>query len=166
MSFNDVLEWIGSSAIGTAFAQSTWLFPAAETVHVITITLVVGTVMVADLRLLNWTDRDHKLDVILRDTLPWTWGAYALAVVSGLLMFSSGPAKYVGNIYFIVKMILMVAAGINMVVFHRFTQSRAKSHEGTARAGRDAAYLAGGISIALWIGVVLAGRWIGFTAGT
>lgn len=164
MALNNLLDWLGNSTVGTAVAESTWMFPAAETVHVITITLVVGTVMVADLRLLNWTDRGHRIDAILRDALPWTWGAFALALVSGLIMFSSAPVKYVGNTYFLIKMTLMAAAGINMAIFHLVTQRGLSGGEDATTAHPKGAYLAGALSLAFWIGIVLAGRWIGFSS--
>lgn len=164
MALNNLPDWLENSTIGTAVAESTWMFPAAETVHVISITLVVGTVMVADLRLLNWTDRGHRIDAILRDALPWTWAAFVLALISGLIMFSSAPAKYLGNTYFLIKMALMAAAGINMAIFHLFTQ-KGPSIGGDATAAHPrGAILAGALSLVLWISIVLAGRWIGFSS--
>lgn len=156
-----LLKWLETSAVGTAVAQSAWLFPAVETIHVIALTLVVGSIAIIDLRLLHRSWRGRAVTEIARDTLPWTWASFAIAVTSGFLMFTSAATKYAVDTPFRLKMVLVLLAGANMLVFHRFTYRGVAAWDtGTPPL---AAKIAGGLSLLFWIGVVACGRWVGFT---
>ena len=98
---------------------------------------------------------------LAEETLPWTWSAFIVAVMSGALMFSSAAVKYYGNIPFRIKLVLLAMAGINMVVFHltAFRMVHAWNH---AVPTPIAARVAASLSLLFWAGVVFAGRWIGF----
>jgi hypothetical protein len=93
--------------------------------------------------------------------LPWTWTAFAIAALAGMLMFSSKALTYYGDIPFRLKMVCLLLAGINMVMFHWL----GTRHLDTWDRGRPprAARFAGGASLLLWTTIVAAGRWIGFT---
>ena len=156
-----VFSWLENTQIATAIRESTWLFPTIETVHVFAIVLVVGTVMIVDLRLLNVSSRARSVTELTREVLPWTWAAFALAALSGGLLFTSSALKYVNNLPFRFKMLLLLLAGVNMVVFHRLTS---RSIAGWDRSVPPTqARVAGGLSLLLWFGVISLGRWIGFT---
>ncbi len=94
--------------------------------------------------------------------LPLTWGAFAAALTSGSLLFISNATKYLGNGYFVAKILLIGAAGLNMAIFHGISAKDLPRWENEARLPLPAR-LAGGLSILLWISVVTCGRWIGFT---
>ncbi len=151
-----------ATPLGTAVRESTWLFPTIETLHVLSITLVVGTIMIVDLRLINVTSRHRAVSELMRETLPWTWTAFVCAVITGSMLFSSSAVKYSGNGPFECKMLLLLAAGINMAVFHLGTYRTVAGwdREVTTPTG---ARIAGGLSLAIWVTVVALGRWIGFT---
>jgi hypothetical protein len=156
-----VFSWLESTEIATAIRESTWLFPTIETVHVFAIVLVVGSVMIVDLRLLNVASRERSVTDLTREVLPWTWAAFALAALSGGLLFTSSAMKYVNNLPFRFKMVLLLLAGVNMLVFHRLTS---RSIAGWDRSiPPTPARVAGGLSLLLWFGVISLGRWIGFT---
>jgi hypothetical protein len=94
--------------------------------------------------------------------LPWTWGAFGLAAISGTLMFISQPQTYLGNVAFRIKFALMFMAGVNMLVFQLITSRDAAKWDRDAAAplaGRIAATL----SLVFWIAIVFFGRRIGFT---
>jgi hypothetical protein len=94
--------------------------------------------------------------------LPLTWSAFAVAVASGSLLFISNATKYLENGYFVAKILLICAAGLNMVVFH-FISARDLPKWEKEKTLPFSARLAGGLSILLWVSVVTCGRWIGFT---
>ncbi len=85
-----------------------------------------------------------------------------LAVASGSLMFISNATKYLGNGYFVAKLLLIGAAGVNMAVFHAVS-ARDLPRWDNESAPPLRARLVGGLSIFLWIAVVACGRWVGFT---
>ena len=138
------------------------LFPLIESVHVLAICLVVGSIMAVDLRLLGLASVKRPSARVTRGILPLTWGAFAVAVASGFLMFMSNATKYLGNGYFVAKLCLIAAAGVNMLIFHLISARHQPRWDNQARPPLTAR-LAGGLSMLLWIAVVACGRWIGFT---
>src|SRR4030081_2520794 len=123
MSIVSIATWLEATAPARAIAHSGWMFPAAETVHVIAIALVVGSIAVLDLRLLGVSWKRRPVTDIARDVLPCTWAAFAIAAVAGSLMFVSAAVKYATDLPFQLKMLLLLFAGANMLVFHHFTYS-------------------------------------------
>jgi hypothetical protein len=156
------LNWLESSQLAEFIRESEWAFPAIESVHVIALALVVGTIAIVDLRLLGLASTSRPYAELSREVLPWTWVSFALAVISGSLMFISQPIGYFGNPAFRIKVLLLCLAGINMLVFQFITgrgASRWRGEDAVPLSGKIAASL----SLALWITVVFLGRWIGFT---
>jgi hypothetical protein len=158
MSLTDVLTALQTLPLSTAIAESDWLFPMIESLHVIAITLVVGSIIVVDLRLIGVAATNRPLAAFTAQFLPITWSAFALAALTGSLMFLAKPVSYVGNVFFLSKLALLLAAGLNMSAFHLFVERRA--HQGQALV---ATRVFGLTSLTIWIGVVALGRWIGFT---
>jgi hypothetical protein len=138
-----------------------WLFPIVETLHVISLAMVFGSVIMVDLRLLGATSRNSAVSRLSSEVLPYTWGAFICAAVTGTLLFVSKAHVYFYNLQFQLKFLCMFLAGVNMAVFH-FGPYRHVLEWDQIRPPR-AARLGGALSIALWIGVIFFGRWIGFT---
>jgi hypothetical protein len=161
MSTLDLMHSLEQLPFAQAIAESTWLFPFFETVHVLALTLVVGSVAMMDLRLLGIGSRDRSITELTRSVLPWTWAAFATAATCGLLLFSSKAATYYVNIPFRIKIVCLLFAGVNMLVFHFVTARNVAAWD----SGRtpSAARVAGVVSLLLWVVIVATGRWIGFT---
>ncbi len=142
-----------------------WMFPALETVHVFSLVAVLGAIAVVDWRLLGFASKDNSVTFLSRQALPFTWIGFVLAVASGSLMFLGQVGEYATNPAFQLKLLLIVAAGANMLLFHFLTW---KSVGGWDQHSPPplAAKLAGGLSLAFWIGVIACGRWIAFTHGS
>jgi hypothetical protein len=158
MSLTDILTALQALPLSTAIAESDWLFPTIESLHVIAITLVVGSIIVVDLRLIGVAAKTRPLATFTAQFLPITWSAFILAALTGSLMFLAKPVSYVGNVFFLSKLALLLAAGLNMGAFHLFVERRAR--QGQALGATRAFGLS---SLTIWIGVVALGRWIGFT---
>ncbi len=158
----DIIGFLEDSGLADAIRENDLLFPLIESVHVLAICLVVGSIMAVDLRLLGLASVKRPVSDFTRGILPLTWGAFAVAVASGFLMFMSNATKYLGNGFFVAKLLLIAAAGVNMLVFHFLSASNQTRWDNQARPPLSAR-LAGGISMLLWIAVVACGRWIGFT---
>jgi hypothetical protein len=161
MALEQVLTRLQDLSLPTQIRESDWLFPTIETVHVFALVLVVGTIMTVDLRLLGLTNKERPFSQVASEMLPWTWTAFAIAAIAGMLMFSSKALIYYSNIPFRLKMLCLLLAGINMVMFHWLGTHRLADWD-RGRPPR-AARLAGGASLLLWTTIVAAGRWIGFT---
>lgn len=161
--FDELLSAITGTPVGIFMSQNEIAFPVAESIHVIGVALVFGTISIVDLRLLGVLRGGSSVKEITKDLLPWTWIGFALAVLTGLLMFSSNAPSYWANTPFKLKMVALALAGINMVIFELITARSMErwDHDGIARPNSVRA--AGLLSLTFWIGVVVLGRWIGFT---
>ncbi len=139
-----------------------WLFPIVETLHVISLAMVFGSIVMVDLRLVGAASRNSTVSKLSSEVLPYTWGAFICAIVTGTLLFVSKAHVYFHNLQFQLKFLCMFLAGVNMLVFH-FGSYRHVLEWDERYPPPHAARLAGALSITLWIGVIFFGRWIGFT---
>jgi hypothetical protein len=158
-----LLGWLQTTPIASAIAENEILFPWIESVHVLAIVLVVGTISIVDLRLLGIASRDLTVRRVIRDVIPYTWGAFAVAGLTGLLMFSSDAVHYGHNRLFQGKLVLLALAGLNMGVFHLIGVRDIERWDEEGANTPIAAKAAATVSLLLWIGVVALGRGIGFT---
>jgi hypothetical protein len=157
-----ILKWLETTPLSVFILESEWAFPTIESVHVIAITLVVGTISVVDLRLLGFASTKRGFTELSREVLPWTWLAFTVAVSAGLLLFISHATEYFSNTAFQIKLMFILLAGLNMIYFHVFT-CRSLPEWDRNSAVPLGGRIAGGISLACWIAVVGFGRWIGFS---
>jgi hypothetical protein len=162
MVIPEILAWIENTPLATAIRQSTWLFPAIETIHVLATVIVVGSVSMLDLRLLDIAWRNFSIREVHEDVLPWTWTSFGIAAIAGSLLFSSNATKYYHNGPFRVKMVLLVLVAFNAACFELATYRRLCNADQQMKIPM-VAKVAGGLGLVLWIGVVACGRWIGFT---
>lgn len=165
MSSSDSLlklaQTVEATTLAVAIAESSWVFPILETVHVIGISMMLGTIVIVDLRLLNVASRWRGVQRMSQEILPYTWVGFAGAVITGTLMFISRATTYYENTPFRFKMLMLALAGANMLAFH-FWSSRTVEQWGDASRTPRAAKVAGALSLTLWVCVVLLGRWIAF----
>lgn len=160
--FEGLIAFLEDSTIADSIREGDTLFPFIESVHVLAISLVVGSILVLDLRLLGVASLNRPVGRLSRSILPVTWGAFATAAVSGSLLFIANLTKYLDNGWFVTKMVLLGVAGLNMIVFHAVTARDLPRWE-RERSPPPRARLAGLLSILLWIAIVACGRMIGFT---
>ena len=163
MDIEGVLAWLQSTWIATAVAENDILFPWIESVHVLAIVIVVGTISIVDLRLLGVASLDISAKRLMRDVIPYTWGAFAVAVITGSLMFSSDATHYGHNRLFQAKLVMLVLAGINMAAFHLFGERDIERWDAPGATTPVAAKAAATISLLAWIAIVSLGRGTGFT---
>jgi hypothetical protein len=161
MDIPALAQSIYASPLGTTIRESETLFPLIESIHVLAITLMAGSIAVVDLRMigLSWISRPFSR--IASEVLPYTWVAFLVAAVTGGLLFTSHAVEFMQNPYFLIKMGLLALAGLNMLTFH-FIAGRNQTLWDDSRQPPFRVRLSGALSILLWIGVIASGRWIGF----
>jgi hypothetical protein len=158
----DLIAFVEHGTLAELVRENDLLFPFIESVHVLAVCLVVGSIAVVDLRLLGFASVDRPVGRLMRSILPITVGAFGLAVAAGSLLFISHASKYLENRFFIAKITLIALAGVNMAVFHLISARNLDQWENDALPPLFAR-VAGGLSLFLWVSVVACGRWIGFT---
>jgi len=157
----DLLTWIDATPLAEEIRVSLWLFPALEIAHVAAIALVLGSLARVDLRLVGLASRNRSITEISSEMLPWTWVGFVLATVFGVLLFVGQPLRYVEVAFFDAKIILILLAGLNMLAFEYLTR-RGVGRWDRAPTPPLQVRVAGALSLAFWISVVICGRLIGF----
>jgi uncharacterized membrane protein len=164
-SITAFLEWLQASPLAVFIHKKAWAFTTVEVVHVFAIAMVIGTIAIVDLRLLGVASTKRPVAELSRQVLPFTWTAFVIAVIAGSLLFISRATDYFVSPVFWIKMALIVVAGINMMIFE-FITVRGVKEWNLAPTPPPAARLAGGISIACWVLVLVFGRLIAFNLPT
>jgi hypothetical protein len=136
----------------TGLLAHPWAYPALEIVHIAGIALLVGNLVLLELRVFGWGAALPVAD-LARLSLGLALGGFGLAALSGLTMFASQPAELLANRAFTLKMLLLFAAGCNAAWFHgRGSLRRLDALARWQMLG----------STAIWLGVITCGRWIAY----
>lgn len=161
MSLLGICEWLEKTPWSIALHESIWAYPLVESVHVLTLCLFLGTAVMLDLRLLGVVLRRVPVSEAAEQLFRWMVAGFVLMVISGALLFYAIPVRTYLNIFFRIKVAMLVLAGLNAWIFHRTVYRRVADWDldpVTPRAAR----IAGGLSLALWAAIVVAGRMIAY----
>jgi len=142
-----------------SFMRGWWQWPAAESLHFIGLSLIVGTIVVFDLRLLG-IGRRISIAAVHR-LIPFGLLGFGLNVITGMMFLLTEPDQYVYNVSFHFKVLFMAIAGLNASAFY-LTSYRKTTGEGAPVDAPTTAKVIAVISICMWIGVILAGRLLTF----
>jgi hypothetical protein len=157
----EVFKWLEQTPVAAHVRESFWLFPAIETLHLLGMAALVATIGAFDLRLMGLSMRRVQVSELARRLFPWAWTAFAIQVLSGFLLFSSEAARMLANPAFRIKLILIGLGGVHACVF-RWIACRDMPEWDANCTTPWKGKIAGLVSILIWVGVVAAGRWIGF----
>jgi hypothetical protein len=130
-------EWLQNTSLAVKVGED-W-FPYVESAH---------------------ASRHLRFTYVSDRLLPWTWGAFIGAAITGSLLFMANAISYAANVPFRYKMVLLLLAGLNMLFFQLVTFRKVGAWDNGTPA--PAARLAGLLSIGLWCAVIVCGRWVGF----
>jgi hypothetical protein len=141
--------------------ESLWAYPIVETIHIVGFVILVGSVVMFDLRVLGLS-KNLSVRALSRHMLPWSVGALVLIVPTGFLMFTAHATDFLGNRTFQLKMALLMAAGINAVIF-RTGPYQTVAHWDVGTHAPIPAQLSVAASIVLWIAIISCGRLLAYT---
>src|ERR1700730_1213057 len=159
MSLLHFCEWMADTPGSIALHESAWMYPIVESVHVLALCLFLGLAVMLDLRLLGVTMRNAPVSEFMDRLLPWTAAGFVLMVVSGALLFYAIPVRTYQNIFFRIKVAMLILSGLNVWFFHSGVYARMIEWDLDPVPPRMAR-VAAGLSLALWAGIVVAGRMI------
>ncbi len=135
--------------------------PIAQTVHILSVTAIMSSTVMIDLKVLGLALPSQSTPELVRRVMPWTWWALPCLAASGLLFFLARPSSYAANPVFRMKFALMAPAIVLAFLFQRSIIRDPRFWE-ASRGRRVSGKLLAAISLVLWTGVVLAGRWIAY----
>jgi hypothetical protein len=157
MSALHFFRWLNHSSFSIYLRHSTWGFAIIETVHLLGLAAFGGAILIVDLRLLGIGLRRQPISRVARELSPILWGSLGVMLISGALLVMTGPMKYYHSPSFRLKMLFLLLALAFYSTLHR---SLVKSNADIVSSGWSKT--AAVVSLALWLGVGLAGRAIGF----
>ena len=159
-SGGDVAQWLAATALSRTMRGNAWLYPVVEIVHIVGFAVLVGSVVLFDLRVLGFA-RTLPVAALGRHLLRWALASLLLVVPAGLLLFSAHPGELARNPAFQLKLGLIAAAGLNALAFHVFPYRGVDKWE-RALPAPPAARLHALLSILLWVGVISCGRLLAY----
>ena len=161
MTILTALEWLAGTRWSIDLHESQYMWPFLESVHVLCLTLFVGTAIMLDLRLLGVAMTRVPASEFTRRLLPWTRGGFAVMVITGGLLFTATPVTYYQSLFFRIKVIMLIVAGLNVAIFHARTERRISEWDLDPTPPR-AARVAAIVSLIAWSAVVVAGRLVAY----
>ena len=147
-------------AIARAMRENLWLYPSVEIVHIAGLAILVGAVVMFDLRVLG-ISKGIPVRALARHVLPWSVAALLLIVPSGLAMFSAHAGDFLNNRAFQLKMALLITAGMNAAYFHTGPYQSVKEWDVDVPAPL-AARISVTFSIVLWLSIIACGRLLAY----
>jgi uncharacterized membrane protein SirB2 len=157
MTLFGIFDWLEQTAVGAVIRDSTWLFPVVESAHLLGLAMLGGAILVVDLRLLGFGLREMPTAYVLEQSRPFLLGAITLMFATGIPLFLSEAVKcYWSDAFWLKMAALCVALFFTFAVRNRVVRARSDIEDWKARA-------IGSGSLAVWLTVAVAGRWIGFS---
>ena len=161
MSLLPFCEWLASTSGSIALHESLFMYPIVESIHVLTLCLFVGTTMLLDLRLTGLALRRIPVAEVVKRLQPWMFAGFFVMVVTGVLLFYAIPVRSYQIIFFRLKVVFLVLAGLNALAFHTGIFKDVESW-GKALQPPSRARMAGIASLVLWAGIITTGRMIAY----
>lgn len=162
MTLHQFCEWLSNTPVSMTVQNVTWIIPTVQTVHIVCIAVVIGSMAMLDLRLFGIAGLSDSVSGTARRLLPWVWWSLPVLLLTGIVLIIGEPPRELENPTFIKKMLLLVAAIVVTAGFQSTLRKDVGFWEATPGRRIGAKVLAV-VSIALWIAIVFAGRLIAYT---
>ena len=162
MFVHNLMQWMADTEWSVGLHESRYAYTIIESVHVWTLCLFVGFAILLDLRLLGVTLKRVPVSQMLTRLLPWTKVSFVLMVVSGVLLYYAIPLRTYHNVFFRLKVVLLVLAALNAWVFHEGPIYRRLVEWDVSAVPPRRAKIAGAVSLVLWAAIVFSGRMIAY----
>lgn len=156
-----VFEWLGNTPWSIALHESRYVFLIVLTVHVLTLSVFVGTAVMIDLRLLGAAMTRVPVSQVMTRLLPWSGAGFLVMIASGALLFYAAPLLRYENVFFRLKMGALALALINVWLFHRTVYRRIAEWDLDPVPPRSAR-MAGVLSLVLWAIIITTGRMMAY----
>jgi uncharacterized membrane protein len=154
-------QWLSQTPLSASLRDAPYPYPVLLTIHVLSIALFGGMVVMGNLRVLGLAMRGERVSELMDQFRPWKWTGFGILVITGAFLTLSDPVEYYGNIMYWISLALLALVGVNSWVFRSGVYRRVADWDEAEVAPAEARRWAG-VSLALWILLVFAGRAIAF----
>ena len=161
MSLLPFCQWLADTPGSIALHESLYMYPLVESAHVLTLCLFLGMAIMFDLRLLGLTQTSVPITEFKRRLGPWMVAGFVVMVITGALLFYAIPIRSYQSVWFRLKVVALMLAGLNAYIFHTTIDRRVAEWD-LAPIPPPAARRAGATSLILWALIVVAGRMIAY----
>ncbi len=164
-TLTDIGAWLNSTDLHfwarDTLRGNNWVSPLIQSIHIVSVAAVIGAIGVIDLRILGLAARSQAPSEMASRLLPWLWTALVLLALTGFMLILNRPPRYLDNAAFLAKMLMLATAVILTLLLSRGLR-RGDDYWFATPARLAAGRTLAGASVALWVGVILAGRWIAY----
>lgn len=164
-SIHQFSTWLSGTALSMTIQDISWIIPAVQTVHILSIAIVMSSVFVVDLHLIGVFARGQPTAALVRRFIPWVWYTLIVLFLSGSTLIIGEPGRSLGNPAFLAKMIMLVSVIVITMLLQRPLRKDPAFWE-ISIGRRATARIIAVASMSLWVGIVCAGRWIAYVGST
>lgn len=154
---DSLIAWLSSSALHSWIIDNNWITPVLEVMHFVGLCLMFGALLVIDTRMIGWF-RDISVKAV-HSLLPWVFIGFGINLITGILFVFYDPGRYLINISFQIKILLVMLAGLNALLYYWKIHPEISlwdRYEATPGIGK----FIGVASLVIWVGVLVCGRMI------
>jgi len=155
---HEFTRWLAATSLSEHIQDIFWVIPTVQIVHIVSIAVVMTSMAMLDLRLVGVAGRRQSLTDMAHRFLPWVWTAVVVLLCSGSILIIGEPARDLLNKMFWLKMSLLAAALVLTWTFQHMLHRNSLFWD----RNRAAAIVLGVVSLAMWVGIIGAGRWIAY----
>ena len=154
-------HWLEATPGSIALHESIWVYPIVESLHVLSLAVFLGLTVVMDLRLLGASLRGSPVSEVIKRLMPWIIAGFVVIMGTGALLFYADPVKTYQNLFFRLKLLFLVVAGLNAGLFHLMAARTLPGWDLDPKPPARAR-LAAALSLALWAAIVICGRMMAY----
>ena len=156
-----IIDWLESTRSSAMIKNIDWIIPTVQTVHILSISIVMASVVMLNMRILGFNSKQQPLAAAARRYVPWVWITLIVLLLTGSTLIVGEPARSLQNPAFLLKMGMLLMVLLLLFVFQKGLRKDDMYWERT-RTRRTGVRTLAIVSLGLWAGIVFAGRWIAY----
>ena len=156
-------NWLSQTPLSNLIQSIGWIIPMTQSIHIIAITMVMGSVLMMDMKLLGVVGRGVAVVDMNRRFLPWVWSSLGVLLLTGAILTVAEPGRELTNNAFRLKMALVLTVVVVTGAYQEAVRRAASSWDEDA-SKRWSGRLLAVVSLCIWVGIVICGRWIAYVS--
>jgi hypothetical protein len=161
VSLREFCVWLEATPLSLLLQTTTWVIPTVQTIHIVSISVVISSALVVHLHTLGLAMRSQSSAQLARRFLPWIWTALGVLLLTGTILVIGEPGRSLPNFVFQLKMVLVLVA-VALTMCYQQPLRRDPIFWAATRTRRVSANTIAVVSLCVWVGIVFAGRWIAY----